>query len=428
MKATIHGEELTGTVHAPGSKSYSQRLLLFAGADSSPATVHGVYFSEDEQTALGIIRSEGAALTFDGDTVRVEPNFSCPKYVDVGESATSYRLSLGILSAKKCKTEFVGKPDLAERPVSDLTDVLSSLGAVIEFKEDGFVTLDASSISIKDTVIDRSKSSQFVSAMLSFYAFSEQDGHKLTVKGNKTSEGYIEITLACLDSMGFRIERSDDGFTVLERKEDRMSEFFIERDYSSAAYFLVLGLLASDDGIMLEGLPDNSLQSDAAIMDVLKSSSEGISVAFSENRPVVKVVRSPLMHVEINADEAPDLAPAVAVLGIFLQQGVTIKNPGRLRIKESDRYAEIVRLSESFGARVETGEDYIEIRKGQQIINPDRLSFEDHRMIMSAIIAGLAAGFEIEYDNIERINKSYPGFLEDLKRIGATIKLEPVVR
>ncbi len=428
MRATISADQISGTVQAPGSKSFSQRYILFSGVDSSPSVIHGVYFSEDEQTALGIARSEGSALTFEGSTVKVEPGFRCPKYVDVGESATSYRISLGILAAKRCSTEFVGKPELGARPVDDLVSVLRSLGARIDYKEDGFVTMDAENISISDSTIERSRSSQYVSAMLAFYAFSGEDGHTLSVTGEKTSEGYVDITIACLESMGFRIERGENTFKVFQKSEEKNRDYYIERDYSSAAFFLIMGLMASDEGVMLEELPDSSLQSDAVIMDKLKSSSEGISVAFSGNHTVVKAVRSPVMHLEIDADESPDLAPPVAVLGIFLLEGITIKNPGRLKIKESDRYGEIIRLAESFGARVETGDDYLAIRKGQQIVNPGRLSFDDHRLIMSAIIAGLSAGFEIEYDNVERINKSYPGFLEDLKRVGATIRLEPVTR
>lgn len=427
MKATISGNNLNGAIRPPGSKSFSQRFILFAGADEFNSTIHGVHYSQDEQVALGIIRSEGAVLKYYGDSVTVNPNFSCPDYVEVGESATSYRLSMGILAARKCRTEFRGHPELSRRPVGTLKEVLTSMGAKIEYKGDGFVLLDARDLTVEDAEIDGSKSSQFVSAMLAFYAFGGEKENSLKVKGDKTSLGYVEITIACLEAMGFRIEREINGFNVLGRDEKPAEEYFIERDFSSAAFFLVLGLLASEQGIKVNDLPAKSQQADSVILDLLRKSSTGISITDSPERFEVRASKSVIDRIEIDADYCPDLAPIVGVIGIFQEKGVTIRNPGRLKIKESDRYSETIRLVESFGAEVEAGSDYLHIKKGARILNPGKLSFTDHRMIMSAIIAGLSAGFEIEYENVERINKSYPGFLDDLKRIGALIRLEPVL-
>lgn len=425
MNAKISSDKLSGTLRAPGSKSYSQRYILMSGLGESPVSVHGVYFSEDEQVAIGVIRNSGSVLTFDDDTVRIEPNFNCPKFVDVGESATSYRLSLGMLAARKCKTEFVGKKELAKRPVNELLTSLASLGARFDRKDDGFVVMDASDIEVDDIEVDQSRSSQYVSSLLLFMAYSGAEEKKLKVKGTKSSEGYVRITESCLRTMGFDVIRDNDTFRIKKTEAEPLRELYVERDYSSAAFFLILGALASDDGISIEGLPDNSLQADAVIVDTLKNSSDGISIVFSESKIIAKAIKSYVMHVEVDANITPDLAPPVSVLGIFSKDGVTIRNPGRLTIKETDRYGEIIRLAESFGARIEKGEDYLMIKRGQEILNPGTLSFNDHRMVMSAIVAGLASGFEIEYENVEKINKSYPSFLSDLKKVGATIKTQP---
>lgn len=424
MKARISSDELGGSVSAPSSKSYSQRYILMAGMGSSPVKIHGIHFSEDEQVAIGIIRGAGSVLTFEGDTLTIEPNFSCPKYVDVGESATSYRLSLGLLTAMKCRTEFVGRPELARRPMNELVEAIRSLGGKVDVKDDGFVALDAEDIRITDLQIDQSRSSQYVSSLLLLLAFGGMEGGKLTVKGARSSEGYVNITISCLKSMGYQVALEDGTYTVSRTETDLPKDIYIERDYSSAAFFLVLGVLASDQGISLEGLPDNSLQADAIILDLLKASTDGISVVFADNKIIAKAVRGYVKHLEVDAKSTPDLAPPMAVLGIFSKEGVTIRNPSRLSIKESDRYSEIIRLVESFGARVEEGEDYLLIKGGHEVLNPGSLDFNDHRMVMSAIIAGLASGFDIEYGNIERINKSYPSFLGDLRKIGAVIRTD----
>ncbi len=426
MKVKISGVGLSGTVRVPGSKSYSQRHILIAGMGKTPVAIHGLSYSEDEQVALGIVKSSGAKVVYDGDSVKIEPNFKCPASVDVGESATSYRLAAGMLAARKCRTEFTGKPQLAGRPMADLIRSLEAMGAKINKKEDGFILLDAGGIKPQDIEIDQTRSSQYVSSMLLFLAFSDFTEKCLTVTGTKASEGYVNITVECLKTFGFNVQRDGDRYRIERAENAANKEIQIERDFSSAAFFIVLGLLASEEGISVEGLRKNSLQGDSAILEVLMNSCDGITLKPSNGQVAAFARKGTFSHVEIDADITPDLAPPVSVIGIFSSEGVTIKNPSRLTIKETDRKSEIIRLVESFGAVVEKGDNYIRIMRGRDTVNPGVLSFDDHRMVMSAIVAGIASGFEIEYGDIERINKSYPSFLKDLKKLGAAVNFLPI--
>lgn len=426
MKIRISSGKLSGSVRVPGSKSYSQRYILLAGMGHTPVSIHGLSFSEDEQVALGIVQNSGSRLTYNGDTVNVDPGFSCPAKVNVGESATSYRLAVGMLAARKCRTEFTGKPQLAGRPMEDLTGSLEAVGAKFEQKPDGFMTLDASGIQPGNLEIDQSRSSQYVSSLLLFLAFSGAASNTLTVKGTKSSEGYIRVTEECLETMGFRTERRGDIYSVQKLHEADIKEIFVEGDYSSAAFFLVLGALSSEDGIQVEGLRRKSLQADSAVLDVLLESSNGLTLDTKDDLTTATSRKSQFRHLLMDADKTPDLAPPLAVVGIFSTEGVTIRNSSRLSIKETDRQAEIIRLAESFGAVTKKGNNQVTIRRGEEILNPGSLSFDDHRMVMSAIVAGIASGFDIEYGNIERINKSYPSFLRDLKKVGATADMPPI--
>lgn len=425
MKGRISAGKITGTVKAPGSKSFSQRYILMAALSSAALRIHGISYSDDEQVAIGIAKASGSTMNFNGDTLDIVPEFCCPETVDVGESATSYRLALGLLAAKKCMTEFRGKQELARRPMNELASVLESMGARIEIKDDGFITLDATDLMVSDMEIDQTRSSQYVSSLLMLLAMSGEGEKKLCVRGTRSSEGYVDITASCLRTMGYDVIRDEGTYRVVARAgEGAPRDVLIERDYSSAAFFLVLGVLSSEEGIYLKELPEKSLQGDSVILDILRGSSSGVSVEYSEDTAIVKASRSPVSGVEIDAMSAPDLAPPISILGIFSRDGVVIRNPSRLRIKESDRYGEIVRLVRSFGAEVQEGEDYLRISAGSKVLNPGHLEFTDHRMIMSAIVAGLASGHEIQYDNLERINKSYPSFLGDLKKVGAAIKTD----
>lgn len=426
MNARISGTDLSGTVKVPGSKSYSQRYILLAGMGSDPVSVHGVHFSEDEQVAIGIIRSMGSSVTVKGDTLHISPDFRCPEFVDVGESATSYRLTVGILAAGKCRTEFRGRPELARRPIGDLERSLTGVGVKFIRKEDGFVSIDASSAASGNLEIDQSKSSQYVSSLLLYLALSGHDSEKLKVTGTRASEGYVSITVSCLEAMGYSVKRSGDTFTVSRGSGKNVSDLWVEKDFSSASFFIVLGALASKKGISINDLTVNSLQADSAIVDLLKDSGDCLSETYREGRRNVTVSKNDIGHIEIDADITPDLAPPVSVIGIFSRNGITIRNPSRLKIKETDRKSEIMRLARSFGADIEDAGDYLKISRGDEMLNPEVLAFDDHRMVMSAIVAGMASGFSIRHENLERINKSYPSFLRDLGKVGATIEMEPV--
>lgn len=423
MNARITANDIGGTVKVPGSKSFSQRYILMAAFGEEPVRISGLSYSDDEQVAIGIAKSAGSALNFSGDTLEIIPHFSCPSSVDVGESATSYRLTLGLLAARKCRTEFTGRQELAVRPISDLTSVLELMGAKIERKEGGFVQLDATRLNVSDMVVDQTKSSQYVSSLLLLLAMSGESEWKLKVTGIRSSKGYVDITISCLRDMGYDVIREENSYQVKKLK-NKVPDIHIERDFSSAAFFLILGILASDQGIFLKDLPEESLQGDAVIINTLKEASSSLSLTHNGKSLDVKASKGHMGPVEIDAKHEPDLAPPISILGIFSSEDVIIRNPSRLRIKESDRYSEIVRLVRSFGAEVEEGEDYLRIHSGPNVLNPGHLDFNDHRMIMSAIIAGLASGYEIQYGNLEKINKSYPSFLGDLKKVGALIRTD----
>ena len=108
--ATFQYENIGGTIHAPSSKSYSQRMILLSAASDYPITLLGISFCEDELAALEMARQCGSNVIIDHDKVIIEPDFQCPAAVNVGESATLYRISLGFLAAMGCKTELSGSP------------------------------------------------------------------------------------------------------------------------------------------------------------------------------------------------------------------------------------------------------------------------------------------------------------------------------
>ena len=136
----------------------------------------------------------------------------------------------------------------------------------------------------------------------------------------------------------------------------------------------------------------------------------------------IKVSKRDLPKLTFDASITPDLAPAAAVLGIFSTNGVSILNIDRLVSKESDRKNGILNLCRSFGADFIEEKDTVYMKKGSNVETPSELYFDDHRMIMAGIVAGIASGKSVIHNNVENIAKSYPQFLDTIQSLGAEVE------
>ncbi|EQD63723.1 3-phosphoshikimate 1-carboxyvinyltransferase, partial [mine drainage metagenome] len=149
--------------------------------------------------------------------------------------------------------------------------------------------------------------------------------------------------------------RVPEGFNVSGRFHNKQIELVSEGDFSAASFLLVAGLLSSESGITVSGLRRSSVQPDAAILDLLPCHE------MHENGESYYISRKKTQSIIIDANVTPDLAPPIALVGMFSDAGCKILNPGRLRIKESDRYAEIISMARSFGARIDDSGDALSI-------------------------------------------------------------------
>lgn len=424
VRARVSANRISGIINAPSSKSYSQRYVILSGLTEGVKEIRGLSFSEDEQIAIGIVKKCGSDVKYFGRNITITPHFTCPKEVFVGESATSYRLAVGALAGKGCRTAFSGDTSLSVRPIDDLVSSLEHLSVKVSKKSDGFVEIDASEREAKQVEIDASLSSQFVSSVLLYYSFLDGGDRSLSIKGDRSSSDYIRITIDCLRKFGIEISEKKNEYLVKGALSKYDGKIKIEGDYSSSAFPIVLGLLASDEGISIHGLKESSIQGDRALVEILKKHSTGISTEKVDGDYIISAKRGVIERIDVDINDYPDLAPPLSVIGIFSDNGVNLRNYHRLAIKESNRADEIIRLAKNFGATVEADEKSISIRRGKVIKAPDKLEFYDHRMIMSAIIAGISSGFDISHENVEKINKSYPDFLNDISRVGASVKFD----
>ena len=212
----------------------------------------------------------------------------------------------------------------------------------------------------------------------------------------------------CLRMIGVSCGWKGSNIWVENQFENRsMLEVSVEPDFSSASFLYLLSLFRASGDVELRGLKKGSIQPDSAILEILKSDRTRVSGdSVIVGRP--GHIRIPE---DINIEQSPDLAPVLAVAGLFLPGGISISGVSRLRHKESDRLIEIQRLVSGFGGSTVLSGETLRIVPPERALNPGSLDFTDHRMIMAGIVAGIISGYSVKHHNVERVAKSYPKFL-----------------
>lgn len=128
-----------------------------------------------------------------------------------------------------------------------------------------------------------------------------------------------------------------------------------------------------------------------------------------------------LTGILIDANDIPDLVPALAVIGTYAKGKTKIYNVAQARIKETDRIRSMSLGLRQMGAKVEERKDGLTIHesalKGSAI-----KGFDDHRTVMAFVIAGMIAEGQTTVTDAEAVSKTFPNFYQSIKALGADIK------
>lgn len=406
-----------GEVQAPSSKSFMQRYVLLSSFLDGTMRIYNPGFSEDDRVSTGIAESCGKKISGNREVMVIDGIFKRPESINVGESGTSFRLVQGLLASSHSRTRIYYKKSLATRPMEPLINALSPHGYSYLTEGDS-VLIDASHFDCPDSFeIDGTVSSQFISSLMFCLALGKKENGIIKVRNGLSSEGYIKITSRILEDFGCKV------FTNREVKVDsrnmKMPErATIEGDYSSSAFLIVMGLLLSEQGITVKGLPARTFQPDSQIMEIL---GKYLEVRRYGDLMDVTASRQETGRIVMDVNRTPDLAPPLSVLGMFSMEGIEIRNPQRLRTKESDRLAAIIDLADSTGARVEMEEDAMIIRKGDQVKISDLPERDDHRIVMAKFLASAVMRERFQIHFHDSVNKSFPEFWNYASKLGFSI-------
>lgn len=406
MTANISPFPINGNIIAPPSKSIAMRYILLAALCSGETIIENTGNSKDVQTAIKCINALGAKIERRGNSLIINGATEYPDTAefDFGECGFLLRSVLPVAHALGIGFRYTMGGNLPNRPLKPLFDCLKST-----LSENNGVY--CGKMVAGEYMVDGTVSSQFVSGLL--IAAAAIDGETtIKISGENVSVGYIDMTVSALAVFGVKTERISDGIKVFGGHISAPVKLKVEGDYSSAAYFLILGALG--DGITVKGLNPYSEQPDKAIIDILKE--YGASVGFLSDGVTVSggAIRNPL---SVNIRNCPDLAPIIAIAAAYAYGVSVIGGTDRLKIKESDRLNGIVDLLNSSGVSCEKGDNEIIVRGG----NPKGIIYtgdKDHRMVMAAAILATAADGKSRIYGAESVAKSYPAFFDDLCKVG----------
>jgi 3-phosphoshikimate 1-carboxyvinyltransferase len=225
---------------------------------------------------------------------------------------------------------------------------------------------------------------------------------------NPVSSPYLDLTLNCLKHFGYQVQHNNYEYFTINPKIDngRKVECSIESDWSSAAYFLVAGVIAGN--LEIKGLDMTSVQADAAILKVLHDAKADVEMG--DNSIIVRKTKN-LQSFHFDATHSPDLFPILVCLATFCDGQSSIKGLERLYNKESNRMESILDVFGILGVDLTVDGDVLFINGNSAIRSCQVSAHHDHRMAMSAAITALRANGPVAIHQAESVKKSFPDFL-----------------
>ncbi len=409
---------LRGSVPAPPSKSYTHRALVLGHLRGAPFRIERPLDADDTRATARGVAALGSAVEFGRSrwTVAPGPAPRRRRTIRCGASGSTLRFLAPVAAVGAAPVRFTGDPRLGGRPMEPLLAALVRLGATVERPVGG-----GWPIAIRGPIhagrvrLDASASSQFLSGLL--LALPAVAGtSRIDLVGRRVSAPYVAATLAVLRAGGIRVAGGDRSFTLSGPQRFRSDRFRVPGDASGAAY-LWAGAALTGGRVTVRGLDLRWPQADLAILPLLRR--YGATVRRSEN--AVTVAGGPRRPFSIDLTDAPDLYPLAGVLAAAAPGPSRLAGAAHVVHKESDRRAGTARLVRALGARVRTGPGgALEITGRGQLRAVALGDLTDHRMLMSAAVAALAADGPSRLGPRPAVTKSFPGFWRTLADLGVT--------
>ncbi len=399
MTAAFKPSKLSGTIDAPPSKSIAHRYLISAALSGQKCTLTGIDYSEDILASIDCLKALGAIINTDKETVVVDPREfmkSENTVLECRESGSTLRFFVPLALCMGKTVTLRGSERLFERPLDVYKDLCLERGFTFS-KEKNSVTLfgrlESGNYKVRGDI-----SSQFITGLIFALVYLGKDS-SIEIIPPFESKSYVDLTISALKSFGADVMFTDEYKIVVKPSKMYACPAKVEGDYSNAAFLDAFNHIGSD--VKVENLNPDSLQGDRVYAEYFEQICKGTP--------------------SLDISDCPDLGPILFTLAA-LKNGATFTGTDRLKAKESDRgvamHQELAKLS---GGLV-FGDNEITVPKQELRYNGTVLNgHNDHRIVMSMSVILSKIGGTIE--GVEAVRKSYPGFFDDIKKLGGKVEL-----
>ncbi|SMD03088.1 3-phosphoshikimate 1-carboxyvinyltransferase [Pedobacter africanus] len=405
-------KDINAEIALTGSKSESNRALIISALSGGLVSVDNLSDAVDTVTLNNIlkaIREENDPDTF----------FS----VDVGHAGTAMRFLTAYLTITRGMFHLTGSGRMKERPIKLLVEALRELGAEIRYAgQEGFPPLDISkhfAQSSRKVKIAGNISSQYLSALL-MIAPSLPLGLSLEIEGELTSRPYLEMTLSMLEEAGIGYKWEEQTIHI-DHQPFKTCNLIVEPDWSAASYWYSIVALADHGNISLPHLKEKSLQGDSRIREIMVPF--GVRTSQTANGIALKSGTSIAINEVLNLKDCPDLAQTIIVCAAAKGLNLSFTGLETLKIKETNRVLALQQELAKIGVTLAENNEVYTLNCSQ-LSFPEKVIFatyDDHRMAMAFAPLSLFIK-EVEMEDYQVVEKSYPDFWKDLEKAGFTVK------
>jgi len=418
---------LTGSIEVPGDKSLSHRVVLFTALASGCSHVRGLLDSLDVRSTIAAVETLGAQVELKAQRGRLSGTISGPMIagagvqIDCGNSGTTTRLLLGLLSGRQLEATLTGDESLSRRPMRRVTEPLSSMGAV-------FSPMDHLPITVQGRATLRAidyhspiASAQVKSAIL--LAGLSAEGTTSVSEPHKSRDH----TESLLPAFGIDVHVDGLKVSIEGGKELSPCDCDVPGDPSSAAFLLVAAALLPQSKVTVTNMALNPTR--IGFLTVMRRMGANVEIRINERNTLGQETvgdvtlswREGLIATTVTADEIPaliDEVPILALLATAASGSTRFECVGELRVKESDRLSAIVEGLTALGCSVAVDGDDLIVNYGPPLYSEHETlvldSRGDHRLAMTWVIAARAFAIDIDIPGILCCDISYPGFIADL--------------
>lgn len=414
----------------PADKSISHRYAIIGSMARGITRISNFSPSHDCRSTLSCLQALGVHVEQNAAATSLESpgweHFTEPAgQLDAGNSGTTIRLLSGVLASQPFRTTIAGDASLNRRPMKRVMTPLRMMGASIEAREGEFPPLAITGTRLSPIRYTLPVASAQVKSCILLAG--------LTAEGTTTvveSEATRDHTERALPVFGVSVDTSDTEVSVSGPARLLPADVEVPGDFSAAVYFILAALAVPGSVVQIPGVGLNSTRS--ALLGLLLESGAEISVVNrserdNEPRGDLEVRYSPgildRFPEELGGELIPNIIdeiPALAIFGVKLKKGFTVRGAQELRKKESDRIHSVVSNLRDLKIDVEELPDGFHIPPGQQIAGGAVTTFDDHRIAMAFAIAGLLAENPVEIDDPACAAISFPDFFSKLELIAGS--------